>query len=141
MSINIRIIARGFDRASRKMNGAASKLDSEFDKKSRNIGFRVSKTAKKYAKRGTRPGGDLERSIIFRVGKGFVRILVPDNSKAGRYAKIQHDKRFTGPNKGRGPGTRRKGAKADWKFITRAIRDEKPFITRQYKSGFKVLTA
>lgn len=69
------------------------------------------------------PGG-LERSIQWRMtGKGFAldaEIYVAANAEAGKYAKRLHDEKGKTWRK-RGPGTVVKGARADDKFILRAV--------------------
>ena len=69
------------------------------------------------------PGG-LERSIQWRlIGKGFsldAEIYVAANAQAGKYAKRIHDEKGKTWRK-RGPGTVAKGARADDKYILRAV--------------------
>lgn len=69
------------------------------------------------------PGG-LAKSIQWRlIGKGFnldAEIYVAANAEAGKYAKRIHDEKGKTWWK-RGPGTVAKGARADDKFILRAV--------------------
>lgn len=68
-----------------------------------------------------KPGG-LMRSIGMTSDNTNATIFVATNSEAGKYAfRIHEEKGKTWKN--RGPGTVAKGAKADDKFITRAIAD------------------
>lgn len=87
---------------------------------------------KKRTKDKKTPGG-LEKSIFFEVNQNGteVSVFVPYNalcvshSKNGRsfnYAKRIHDEKGK-TWRNRGPGTIAKGARADEKFIDRAIRD------------------
>lgn len=78
---------------------------------------------KKRTSRKMMPGG-LERSIEYKVadnGKA-VSIFVSSNSFAAKYAKRIHDDKGRTWQK-RGPGTVAKGARADDKFILRAIKN------------------
>ena len=69
------------------------------------------------------PGG-LVKSIQWRMtGKGFAldaEIYVAANAEAGKYAKRIHDEKGKTWRR-RGPGTVAKGARADDKFILRAV--------------------
>lgn len=67
------------------------------------------------------PGG-LEKSIDFVSVREGCSIFVAANSPAGKYAKRIHDEKGKKWWK-RGPGTIRKGAKADEKYIERAVND------------------
>lgn len=68
-----------------------------------------------------KPGG-LMRSIGMTSSATDATVFVASNSEAGKYAfRIHEEKGKTWKN--RGPGTVAKGAKADDKFITRAITD------------------
>ena len=67
------------------------------------------------------PGG-LEKSIEAASIREGCSIFVASNSPAGKYAKRIHDEKGEKWWK-RGPGTVRKGAQADEKFIERALRD------------------
>jgi hypothetical protein len=66
--------------------------------------------------------GSLRDSITHEVGKDFVSINVPSNSRGGKYAEKMHDKKGS-EWLNRGPRTKQKGAKADEKFIFRAGKD------------------
>ena len=65
------------------------------------------------------PGG-LEKSIDTESIREGCSIFVASNSPAGKYAKRIHDEKGKKWWK-RGPGTVRKGAQADEKFIERAV--------------------
>ena len=81
---------------------------------------------KKRTARRMLPGG-LERSIQFESDDAKCSVFVASNSEAGRYARRIHDEKgVTWRN--RGPGTIAKGARADEKFIERAVRDNLPKI-------------
>ena len=76
---------------------------------------------KKRTARRMLPGG-LEKSIEFEATETGCSVFVASNSQAGRYARRIHDEKgVTWRN--RGPGTIAKGARADEKFIERAIKD------------------
>ena len=66
--------------------------------------------------------GSLRDSITHEVGKDFVSINVPSNSRGGKYAEKMHDQKGSAWLN-RGPRTKQKGAKADEKFIFRAGKD------------------
>lgn len=72
------------------------------------------------------PGG-LMKSIMFTSSDSMAEIFVPANSPAGTYAKKIHDEKGS-TWKERGPGTQAKGAKADDKFIERAVKDNESNI-------------
>ncbi len=69
------------------------------------------------------PGG-LEKSIESVSTREGCSIFVASNSPAGKYAKRIHDEKGKKWWK-RGPGTIRKGARADEKFIERAVNDRR----------------
>ena len=77
--------------------------------------------------------GQIDRSLeklrTFGLAESYVDIYVPRNSVAGKYAGIIHDGKGSSWFK-RGAGTVAKGKKADDKFITRAISDDKRKIAR-----------
>ena len=76
---------------------------------------------KKRTARRMLPGG-LEKSIEYEATETGCSVFVARNSQAGKYAKRIHDEKgVTWRN--RGPGTIAKGARADEKFIERAIKD------------------
>jgi hypothetical protein len=76
---------------------------------------------KKRTARRMLPGG-LEKSIEYEATETGCSVFVASNSQAGRYARRIHDEKgVTWRN--RGPGTIAKGARADEKFIERAIKD------------------
>lgn len=84
--------------------------------------------ARRNARSTTRaaPGG-LMRSIAFKSDRNSAEIFVAANSEAGKYAFAIHElKGVTWHN--RGVGTVAKGAKADEKFIERAIADKEDAI-------------
>jgi hypothetical protein len=84
------------------------------------------------------PGG-LEKSIERRVEGLNGYVYVASNSPGGKYAARIHDgKGKTWKN--RGPGTIAKGAKADDKFIERAITDERPNIIKIIEDEHRKVT-
>ncbi len=67
--------------------------------------------------------GGLEKSIAFEIlPDGDVSVFVAKNSYAAAYARYIHDEKGVRWHK-RGVGTIAKGARADEKFIERAVRD------------------
>ena len=91
------------------------------------IGYIVQRTARRYA---PYKDGDLERSIDFEVGDDYVDILVPINSKAGKYAVKRHDEHYQ-----LGEKSRQKGSKVGRKYIERAIDDNRIKITRKFREA------
>jgi hypothetical protein len=83
----------------------------------------------------TTPGG-LMRSIEFKATPEFAEVYVAANSEAGKYAFAIHELKGTAWKK-RGPGTEAKGAKADDKFITRAVQDNQANIAKIIQSGVR----
>lgn len=83
----------------------------------------LSATLKRKRRTGRKltPGG-LEKSIEYETDGQTCSVFVAANSYAGRYAKRIHDEKGK-TWRNRGPGTVAKGARADEKFIERAIRD------------------
>ena len=80
---------------------------------------------KKRTARKTHPGG-LEKSIDYKVSATGTTpscsVFVASNAFAGKYARRIHDEKGRTWQK-RGPGTIAKGARADDKFVERAIND------------------
>ena len=79
------------------------------------------KRKKRTARRRFFPGG-LEKSIETETKDAVCTVFVARNSYAGKYAKRIHDEKGK-TWRNRGPGTIAKGARADEKFIERAIKD------------------
>lgn len=86
------------------------------------------------------PGG-LERSIRWELkGSGLssdAEIFVARNAEAGAYAKYIHDEKGKKWFK-RGPGTRRKGDRADEKFIERAVNDNRAHYKESLDKALKM---
>ena len=84
-----------------------------------------------------KPSG-LERSIMQAVdaSKCEGSIFVASNSEAGKYAKMIHDKKGIDWHN-RGKGTIAKGARADEKFIERAVNDDAPQVSTVLDSELK----
>ena len=77
------------------------------------------------------PGG-LEKSILAEtLPNGDVSVFVAENSFAGAYARRIHDEKGRTWHR-RGPGTVAKGARADEKFIERAMLDNAGKYWRVY---------
>jgi len=137
--IDLRIKFIGIKKASSLLRDGAAKVQKAIDERAKRIGLVVVKRARKYSKispRGNADRGALQRSIQFKITVQGIKIFVPRNSEAGQYAYLQHEK-----IKGRGRGTIRKGTKAGWKFITRAIDDESKNIEKQYSGAVKVVAS
>lgn len=85
---------------------------------------RAKKARRKAGSHSRHAPGGLERSIQWRlIGKGFsidAEVYVAANAEAGKYAKRIHDEKGKTWRK-RGPGTVAKGARADDKYILRAV--------------------
>ena len=101
--------------------------DREIRAASRNVGFLVQREARRNAPYRR---GDLERSIIFEVIEGGVRIYVPTNSAAGKYGNFTHNGAYVP-----GPGTRAKGFRAGRKYITRAVSGNTGKINSFYQAA------
>lgn len=84
------------------------------------------------------PGG-LEKSIESRVEGLNAYVYVAANAPGGKYAAKIHDEKGKTWKK-RGPGTVAKGAKADEKFISRAINDEQQNIVRILEDEHRKVT-
>jgi len=79
--------------------------------------------------------GALANSIAREANSDYARVFVPSNSAAGKYAhKIHDEKNQPGGWRYRGIGTRAKGARADEKFILRAIVDNEGNILNIIKA-------
>lgn len=76
---------------------------------------------KKRTKRRMHPGG-LSRSIEWETRGMEGSVFVASNSEAAAYARKIHDDKYKSWRR-RGPGTIAKGARADDKFIERALND------------------
>lgn len=85
----------------------------------------------------TKPSG-LERSIMQAVdaSKCEGSIFVAANSEAGKYAKMIHDEKGDAWQN-RGKGTVAKGARADDKFIERAVKDDAPKVSQVLETELK----
>lgn len=64
--------------------------------------------------------GSLQNSISMQVGPADVTVRVASNTPAGKYAWMIHNEKGSRWSR-RGPGTVKKGAQADDKFIERAV--------------------
>lgn len=82
---------------------------------------------KKRTSRRTYPSG-LEKSIEYEVTEQGCSVFVASNSPAGKYAKRIHDEKGK-TWRNRGAGTIAKGARADEKFIERALKDNEGKFT------------
>lgn len=79
------------------------------------------KRKKRTSRKRFTPGG-LEKSIEYDVQGDRCSVFVASNSFAGKYARRIHDEKGR-TWRNRGPGTIAKGARADEKFVERAIHD------------------
>lgn len=88
---------------------------------------------KKRTSRKMMPGG-LEKSIEYEIlpGDAGCSVFVASNSFAAKYARRIHDEKGK-TWRNRGPGTVAKGARADEKFIERAIKDNVDKYTAIFK--------
>jgi len=121
----VEISIEGFSETLHKLKDADAKVKAGLRAGFRDVGFHIQKIARRYAPFRE---GNLERSIEFQAADDSVRIFVPINSPAGRYAAIKHDGYYN-----RGAGTRAKGPQAGRKYIVRAIQDEKVKIVSLLK--------
>jgi hypothetical protein len=92
-----------------------------------NVGFLVQREGRR---RAPYREGNLERAITFESGEGYVKIFVPVNSPAGRYAEQKHNGRYN-----LGAASRAKGPQVGPKFLTRAIKDNEAKIQSLFKAG------
>lgn len=111
-------------RAQRKSNWVAKHGDGKASIRAFNKAQRQGKARRKANSHSRHAPGGLERSIQWEVrGKGLAmegEVYVAANAEAGKYAKRIHDEKGKTWRK-RGPGTVAKGARADDKFILRAV--------------------
>ena len=124
----------GAERLQKKYAKASGKLDKSIQGKLQTIGFRGQRESRLNAKISPPSSSDrgaLRKSIQWRVDGNRLFIFVPDNSLAGKYAWLQHDK-----IKGRGEGTIREGSRAGWKFITRWKDKDEVWIKRTLGESF-----
>lgn len=89
------------------------KIRAGLNKGLKNVGFLVQREARR---RAPYKEGNLERSIIFQADDSQVKIFVPVNSPAGRYAQLKHDGIYR-----LGPGSRTKGPQVGPKYLSRAV--------------------
>jgi len=92
-----------------------------------NVGFLVQREGRR---RAPFKEGNLERSITFEATESQVKIFVPVNSSAGRYAEQKHNGRYN-----LGAASRAKGPQVGPKFLTRAIKDNEAKIQSLFKAG------
>jgi len=79
-----------------------------------------------------KPGG-LIRAISTKSGPDNAEVFVATNSEAGKYAFRIHEEKGISWHE-RGPGTIQRGARADDKFIERAINDNQDEFARIIKT-------
>jgi len=131
--ISIKTDFKRLDRSLKKLGNA----DSAKARAMKRISRTVEATSKQYApispnkaqyestlvggksEQSTFNHGNLTRSITSKSDKDKAVIFVPENSRAGRYAKIIHDGKGKTWKK-RGVGTIAKGKQADAKYLDRA---------------------
>lgn len=128
LELSLKVAGKSYDKGKKRLlkkigvlvQGLARKYAPESPTKSQYASMNKSgKTSRKSSGITT---GSLRDSITHEVGKDFVSINVPSNSRGGDYAEKMHDKKGSAWRK-RGPRTKQKGAKADEKFIYRAAED------------------
>ena len=111
-------------RAQRKSNWVAKHGDGKASIRAFNKAQRQGKARRKANSHSRHAPGGLMKSIQWRMtGKGFAldaEIYVAANAEAGKYAKRIHDEKGKTWRR-RGPGTVAKGARADDKYILRAV--------------------
>ena len=111
-------------RAQRKSSWVAKHGAGKASIRAFNKAQRAGKARRKANSHSRHAPGGLERSIQWRlIGKGFsidAEVYVATNAEAGKYAKRIHDEKGKTWRK-RGPGTVAKGARADDKYIQRAV--------------------
>jgi hypothetical protein len=135
--INVTAKTKGLAAILKKYDKAPEKIKASLSQRYRLIGLKLRRESRKNAKLAPPKDpdrGGLEKSILYRTSGNKIYIYVPDNSLAGKYGWLQHDK-----IRGRGAGTIRKGKRAGWKFIERAVEDNEDWIIKTLRSGFKVV--
>jgi len=120
------IIIKGIPALTRRLNWEPKLVEKGIKKASRAVGLLVQREARRNAPFDE---GDLERGITFQVIDGGVRVYVPINTPAGKYAERMHNGEYN-----RGPGTVSKGPRADRKYITRAVNDNDEKIHSLFKA-------
>lgn len=112
------------ERAARKRKWEAKHGKSKATTRAFNAAQKAGKKRRKAGSHSRPAPGGLENSIQWRlVGRGArqdAEIYVAANAPAGKYAKRIHDEKGKSW-RNRGPGTVAKGARADDKFIERAV--------------------
>lgn len=111
--IDLRISVIGLRQLEAKMLSKITQTSVGIQRALTDIGLLVQREAVKNAPYRE---GDLEESINFKVGRGWVDIGVGINTRAGKYARRMHEDIYNP-----GPGTRSKGSRAGRKYIERAI--------------------
>jgi len=100
------------------IKGLPRKINAQRQKNLGKVGILAQRESRRNA---PRLEGDLERSINYEVGDGWVKIFVARNSRAGAYARrMEYDKYKEGK------GTKIKGGRAGRLYIQRAIKDNMP---------------
>ena len=107
------------------------KIREGLKKAGTNVGFLVQREGRR---RAPYMEGNLERAITFQVGDGFVKVFVPVNSPAGRYAEQKHNGRYN-----LGARSKAKGPQVGPKFLTRAITENEAKIQSLFKAGIAKL--
>ena len=112
-----------------RLKNAPKKIEKNIKIALRNIGYLIQREARR---RAPYRDGDLERSIEFKTGRKYVDILVPVNSRAGRYAKIMHEGKYN-----LGKKSSAKGGDVGRLYIKRAIDDNEDKIQEQFRTVFR----
>ena len=119
--VGLRVCAEA--KANAPVSPTEAELDREYERTHGRKSEKKRKQSVRYRRRKHRatPGG-LEKSIRVRTDARGACIYVPRSDPAGAYAHYIHDMKNVLWYR-RGIGTRRKGDRADEKFIDRAIKD------------------
>lgn len=120
-----------------RLNAPKSPTQAEIDadrtkkygrKHTRKVMERRPRVRKANASSRPQPGGlvqSIDHDVLESPGEIVGSIFVSGNSSAGQYAAIIHDAKGVAWNE-RGIGTKKKGTRADDKFIERALKDSEP---------------
>jgi len=124
---NTEITIKGIPALTRWLRWEPQKADRAIKRASTNAGFFIQREARRNAPFRR---GDLERGITFEVIDGGVKIFVPINHAAGKYAYKMHYGKYN-----RGQGTVDKGSRAGRNYITRVITGEATRINSFFKDA------
>jgi len=131
MSDNLEISIDGLNSTLNRLTRTGEKMRQQVNKNLVKVGFLVAREA---SRNSPRREGVLEKQLKFQVVEEGVRVFVPINSPAGRYAERMHDGNYR-----RGKKTVAKGPRAGRLYIRRAINENKDKIISFSKEGFGTL--